>query len=74
MTGKLFQLTNSITFTLVPGDDSYLDKKEFTWELVLFESNKIGFKITFKHPEYISVGKPDTMKIVFTNADKFLKA
>ena len=48
---------------LVPGDDLYLDKKGFSWELILYESNKVGIKFLFEHPEYISVGSTDSMKV-----------
>ena len=39
----------------------------------MYEASKVGIKFTFEHPEYISVGKPDTMKIKFANADTFFQ-
>lgn len=48
---------------MVPGDDLYLEKKGFNWELALYESNKFGIKFVFEHPEYISAGSTDSMKV-----------
>lgn len=57
----MLKLTGSIKCTLVPGDDAYLDKKGFSWELKTYDSDKLGIKFVFEYPEYISVGNPDTM-------------
>ena len=52
---------------LVPGDDNYLDKKTFSWELSALNEKEIGLKFKFDHPIYISAGVLDTMKITFYN-------
>ena len=66
------KLTQSVNCTLVPGDDNYPDKKGFSWELTVYESDKIALKFKFEHPAYISVGHtPDTIRIEISNADMF---
>ena len=72
MIGNLLKLSESIKAELVPGIDNYLDKKGFSWEVVSYNDIKIGLKFTYDHPEYISVGKPDTMKISFYNTEAWV--
>ena len=66
------KLAESIKFELVPGNDMYLDKKTFTWQLKKYTENGMDFKIHFAHPSHISVGDPDTMKITFHNCATYM--
>ena len=53
---------------LVPGDDNYLSKKTFDWQVKLYDKNSMQFKVTFDHPEYVSSNsKIDTLKLKFAN-------
>ena len=52
----MLKLSESIIVELVPGDDNYLEKKTFSWELYSYDETKVGFKFVFDNPEYISVG------------------
>ena len=72
ITESYLKLTESIKFELVPGNDSYLDKKQFEWKLIIYDDQKIGFDIKFKYPKYISVNGLDTLKISFQNAESFM--
>lgn len=56
----------------MPGNENYLNKKGFSWEVVTYEDFKLGFRFKFAHPEYISVGDLDTMKIEFNNGEVFV--
>ena len=44
----------------------------FSWKVVSYNDNKIDLKFTYDHPKYISVGKPDTMKISFYNTEAWV--
>ena len=65
-------MTESIKFELVPGNDVYLDKKQFKWKLLHFNEGYIFFDVKFKYPKYISVNGLDTLKISFQNAESFM--
>ena len=56
----------------MPGNDLYLDKKEYEWKLNLYNDNEISFDVKFKYPKYISVNGLDTLKISFLNAKSFM--
>lgn len=71
-TTSILKLSESLLVELVPGDDNYLDKKTFTWKLYEYDGTKVGFTFDFDHPEYVSVGALDTMKITFFNTDIWL--
>ena len=57
---------------LVPADDNYIDKKEFTWDVISYDTDGFIFKLTFKDSKYISTSAPDTLKITFKNASDFM--
>lgn len=64
----LLKLSKSLSVELVPGDDNYLDKKNFTWSLSVYDETTVGLKFDFDFPAFISAGgKLDTMKITFFN-------
>ena len=68
-------MTESVNCTLVPGDDTYPDKKGFTWELVGYDSDRIVIKFNFTYPLYISTGhKLDTIRIQIFNSEKLFPA
>ena len=69
---QILKLSESIKCTLVPGNENYIDKKGFTWELAVYEKTKLGFRFIFEHPEYISIGDLDTMKIEFNKGEVFV--
>lgn len=69
---SLLKLSKSIEVELVPGSDNYLDMKGFTWQLASYKETSISLKFTFEHPEYISVGKPDTIKVTYSNAEAWI--
>ena len=72
---QTLKITESINCTLVPGDYSYLDKKDFEWELNRYGEEELGLNFKFDHPEFISTGgKPDTMRVWFNNTDVYLPA
>ena len=56
----------------MPFDDLYLDKKQFTWKLIVYDDSQIGFGVDFKNPKYISASGIDTMKITLKKASDFL--
>ena len=58
---------------LIPGTDTYLDKKGFRWDLAYFGSDAWTISITFEHPEFISCDKIDSMKIKFNNTALYLQ-
>ena len=60
---SFIKLTNSITVELISGNDLYLDKKGFKWEIKKYDETGISLKVKFDHPKYISVGDPDTLHI-----------
>ena len=62
-TQQLLKRSGSVRCTLVLGDDLYADKKGFSWELTSYDSDKLGIKFVFEHPEYISSGSTDSMKV-----------
>ena len=69
---ELLLQSKSIITELVPGTENYLDKKSYTWKVVEYKSNKVRIAFEFLHPEYISVGELDTMKVTFNNTDAWL--
>lgn len=56
-------MSQSVKMTLIPANDLYLDKKDFTWSLKNFDENGIAFDVDFVYPRYISYGGIDTLKI-----------
>lgn len=64
---ELLRLSGSIKTELIPSSENYLDKKTYSWEIVAFKETSIEMKFTYDHPEYISFGSPDTMKITYSN-------
>ena len=66
------KLSESVKFELIPGDDLYIDKKNFTWVLSLLNENEIGFNLRFENPMYISSNALDTLKISLKNTENFL--
>ena len=69
---ELLLQSKSIITELVPGTENYLDKKNYTWKVVEYKSNKIRIAFKFDHPEFISVEELDTMKVTFNNTDAWL--
>ena len=69
---KLFKLSESIFMELIPGDENYLDKKTFEWELSGYSEKEMSFKFKFAHPLFISVGALDTIKITFYNTEVWI--
>ena len=69
---KFLKLLGSVKFEFVPANDWYLDKKGFKWEVGRYNEDGLGFKVTFEHPKFISVGGTDTMKVQFFNSEKYL--
>ena len=67
------KLKESIQFELVPGTDYYIDKKAFKWSLTQIDENGLDFKVKFDHPEYISFGGIDTLKVTINNSEEFLQ-
>ena len=67
------KLNESIKFELVPATDYYLEKKAFEWSLARIDENGLDFKVKFDHPEYISFGGIDTLKVMINNAEEFLQ-
>ena len=65
-------MTSSIKMELIPGMDTYLDKKSFRWDLIDFGTEELAIGITFDHPEFISCDKIDSMKIIFSNNDLYI--
>ena len=66
------KLTDSLKLQLIPGNDIYPDKKGFEWQLKSYSEKSMEYKVTFEHPNYISVGDPDTLKVVFNNTSTYL--
>ena len=66
------KLTDSLKLQLIPGNDMYTDKKGFKWQLKSYSEKSMDYKVTFEHPNYISVGDPDTLKVVFNNTSSYL--
>ena len=66
------KLTGSIQVELIPGNDLYIDKKGYSWEIVRYDEKGIEFKFKFEHPKYISVEDPDTMLVRFYNTADYL--
>ena len=58
---------------IVPANDNDLDKKAFEWTLTKMDDNGFDFSLKFKYPKFISWGGVDTLKIIFFNADQYLK-
>ena len=56
----------------MPGDDYYLEMKQFQWDLVYYDEFRLKFRITFDNPAYISVEEIDTIKITITKSETFL--
>ena len=67
------KLSESIKVVLVPANDLYHDKKGFIWSLKSYDDTHMSLKVDFKHPNYISVGGSDTLKITYSNTDKYFK-
>ena len=51
----------------MPGTENNLEKKEFTWSLVRFDSEELEISIYFENPTYISMEAYDYLKISFSN-------
>ena len=60
--------------TLIPGDDTYYDKKQFTWRLSKYDEEGLLLELSFEYPLYISVFAIDTLKIKFRNAEEFFSS
>ena len=56
----------------MPGNDLYTKKKDFEWELYIYEETKLGIRFKFDNPEYISVGETDTMRVEFNNTEVYV--
>ena len=65
--------SESIKFELIVGEPLYLDKKSFKWSISEYTSDRISFKFTFEHPEYISSGTTDSMMLTIANTDVWMK-
>ena len=72
LTESYLKLSDAVNMELIPADDNYLDKKEFTWSLSAYDNAGLGFRLKFKHPKYISINGADTLKIYVKNAVQFL--
>ena len=72
LTTSFLKLSESVMMELIPASDNYLDKKEFTWDVISYDSGGLGFKLNFKHPKYISTNGYDTLKVTFKQAFEYI--
>ena len=48
---SFIKLSKSIIVKLIPADDSYLDKKGFSWDIEIYDDGNLGIKLKFEHPK-----------------------
>ena len=70
---SLFKIAGCINVELIPGSESNIDKKEFSWRLKEFSEEKIALDFEFENPDYISVDAVDKAKIVFSKTRYFMQ-
>ena len=71
---QLIKLTNSVEMDLVPGSNKDADKREFSWNIVQLNGDKMVIDIYFDNVEYISSSdeNADVMMISFYNTEFYL--
>ena len=57
---------------LIPADDSYLDKKGFSWDIEIYDDGNLGIKLKFEHPKYISSTGVDTLMVSYFKSATFM--
>ena len=69
---SFIRLTQSVIVELIPADDSYLEKKGFSWHIDAYSGNSIGIKLKFDHPKYISSTGIDILKVTYFKTGTFM--
>ena len=69
---SFIKLSKSIIVMLIPADDSYSEKKGFSWDIEIYDDSNLGIKLKFEHPKYISSTGIDTLMVTFYNSKAFM--
>ena len=67
MITNLMKLSGSIKIELIPGSENYIEKKQFSWEIIKHGENQIEIQFKYENPVFISAGVIDSMKITYEN-------
>ena len=70
---SLFKIAGCITVELIPGSESNIDKKEFSWRLEEFSDKNIALDFEFENPDYISFDAVDKAKVIFSKTNYFMQ-